>query len=69
MLWAMLGTIVAIWAVFAALFGLVVFLKRRSRARKGGWTAATDNAPGGFSRLNSPAGPPPSINPKTGAPF
>ena len=33
MLWAMLGTMVAFWAVFAALFGLVVFLRRRKRRR------------------------------------
>ncbi len=63
MLWAMLGTVVAFWAVFAAIFAIVVVLRRRRRAR--GWSSPG----GGFSRLNTPAGRPPSINPKTGSPF
>jgi hypothetical protein len=69
MLWAMLGTMVAFWALFAALFAIVVLLRRRNRARKRGWTAATGNTPGAFSRLHDPAKSPPNINPKTGAPF
>ena len=50
MLWAMLGMMVAFWAVFAALFGLVLVLRRRrqQRRRVGG------SPPGGFGRLNGP---------------
>jgi hypothetical protein len=47
MLWAMLGMMVAFWAVFATPFGLVL-RRRRQRRRVGA------NPPGGFGRLNSP---------------
>jgi hypothetical protein len=69
MLWAMLGTMAAIWAVIAIPFAVVVAVKRRNRARKGGWTDTRSNAPGAFYRLHGPAKSPPGINPKTGSPF
>jgi hypothetical protein len=69
MLWAMLGTMLAAWAVFAVPFGLVMVLKRRRQARRRGWTGGGGKTPGAFSRLNAPAKPPPGTNPKTGSPF
>lgn len=65
----MLGTMVTIWAVIAIPFAVVVAVKRRSRARKGGRTTAGGKAPSAFSRLLHPAKPPPGINPRTGSPF
>jgi hypothetical protein len=68
MLWAMLGTMVAIWAIVAVPFAVVIALKRRSRARKAGRAASAGKAPGGFSRRHDPAKSPTAINPKTGSP-
>ncbi len=65
MLWAMLGTLAAVWVVFAALFVVASVLWRRRKRRKG----AAGNPPGAFSRLHNPAPRPQGINPKTGAPF
>jgi hypothetical protein len=60
MLWAMLGTVLAIWAVFAVLFGLGLVLRRR-RARTTALAAA--------GRRHHPARPPPTISRRTGSPF
>ncbi len=60
---------VAIWAVIAVPRAVVIVVKRRNRARTGGWMDAAGKAPGAFSRLPHPAKPPPGINPKTGSPI